>query len=188
METEPQLLKVAKKNMPKLHFDSLDVLVIDEIGKNISGTGVHNTIIGRHLTPYVSGGPDINKIVALKLSDESEGNGNGVGIMDFITKRIFQKLSLSQTYINSLTSTLPQCAKIPMILNNDRQAIQAAIKTCNIIDLTKVKMVRIKSTLHLEEIEVSENLLPDVKKHTFLEILSRPYDFLFNKGGNLLDL
>jgi hypothetical protein len=184
-DREPPLLEIARKNTPRLYFDSLDVLVIDEIGKNISGTGVDNAVIGRYFTPYASGGPDINKIVGLNLSDETEGNGNGVGILDFITKRIYHKLSFNRTYINSLTSTLPQCAKIPMMLKTDRQAIQAAIKTCNIRDKTKVKMVRIKNSLTLEEIEVSESLQTHLKKNTHFEIISKPYDLPFNKDDNL---
>jgi len=184
-DAEPALQKEAKRLSPKLYFDSLDVLIIDEIGKNISGTGFDNNVIGRYHTPYASGGPTISKVVTLDITDVSHGNGNGLGILDFTTRRAFDKFSFEQSYPNALTSTVPMSVKIPMVLRNDKQAIQAAIKTCNILDKTKVRMVRFKNTLRLGEIEVSENLIEEVKQNSNLEILSSAYGLEFNEQGNL---
>ncbi|MCB8815158.1 lactate racemase domain-containing protein [Desulfosporosinus shakirovi] len=184
---EPALLKEAKRLSPKLYFDSLDVLVIDEIGKNISGTGFDNNVVGRYHTPYASGGPTISKIAALDITDVSHGNGNGLGILDFTTRRAFNKFSFEHTYPNALTSTVPLSVKIPMVLKNDKQAIQAAIKTCNILDKTKVRMVRVKNTLCLGEIEVSENLIEEVKQNPNLEIVSSAFDLALSEQGSLFE-
>ena len=184
---EPALLEEAKRLCSKIYFDALDVLIIDEIGKNISGTGFDNNVVGRYHTPYCSGGPIISKIVTLDITDVSHGNGNGLGILDFTTKRAFDKFSFEHSYPNSLTSTVPLSVKIPMVLKNDKQGIQAAIKTCNILDKTKVRMVRVKNTLRLGEIEVSENLIEEVRRNSNMEIVSSAYDLEFSEQGNLFE-
>lgn len=182
---EPKLQEEAKRLSPKIYFDSLDVLIIDEIGKDISGTGFDTNMVGRYHTPYASGGPNITRIAVLDITDKSHGNGNGLGILDFTTKRAFDKFSFEQTYPNSLTSTVPMSVKIPMVLKSDRQAIQAAIKTCNIVDKENVRLVRIKNTVQIGEIEVSENLLDEVRTNKYLEIASSPYEWKFDDKYNL---
>ena len=184
-DTEPGLQELAKETSARLYFDELDVLIIDEIGKDISGTGFDNNVVGRFHTPYASGGPDITRIATLDITDRSHGNGNGLGILDFTTRRAFEKFDFAQTYPNSLTSTVPTSVKIPMVLANDRQAIQAAIKTCNILDKTEVRLVRIKNTLTLGEIEVSVSLLPEIEKHPELSPVGGPYPLVFDEDGNL---
>ncbi|THE11688.1 DUF2088 domain-containing protein [Bacillus timonensis] len=185
IEKEPELQAQAKQLLPKLFFDQIDVLVIDQIGKNISGDGMDPNITGRYPTPYAHGGPDVNKMVVLNLTSETEGNANGVGTADFTTQRLVDKMDLEFTYANGLTSTVVAPTKIATTLPNDKEAIQAAIKTCNILDFTKVKMVRIKDTLHVSEIEVSEALLDYIKQHPNIEQASDPYEFNFDANGNL---
>lgn len=182
---EHELQKQAKELLPKLFFDQLDVLVIDEIGKNISGDGMDPNITGRYPTPYASGGPEVNKMVVLDVTHQSEGNANGVGTADFTTQRLIDKMDKEGTYANGLTSTVVAPTKIATTLPNDKQAIQAAIKTCNILDFRNVKLVRIKNTLVLSEIEVSEPLLEYVKQHPNMELSSDLYDIPFNENGNL---
>ncbi|MEH7387664.1 lactate racemase domain-containing protein [Bacillus sp. JJ1521] len=185
VEKEPELQAQAKQLLPKLFFDQLDVLVIDQIGKNISGDGMDPNITGRYPTPYAHGGPDVNKMVVLNLTPETEGNANGVGTADFTTQRLVDKMDLEFTYANGLTSTVVAPTKIATTLPNDKEALQAAIKTCNILDFTKVKMVRIKDTLHVSEIEVSEALLEYINQHPNMEQASDLYDFDFDENGNL---
>ncbi|MEH7237422.1 lactate racemase domain-containing protein [Bacillus sp. JJ1562] len=185
IEKEPELQAQAKQLLPKLFFDQIDVLVIDQIGKNISGDGMDPNITGRYPTPYAHGGPDVNKMIVLNLTPETEGNANGVGTADFTTQRLVDKMDLEFTYANGLTSTVVAPTKIATTLPNDKEAIQAAIKTCNILDFTKVKMVRIKDTLHVSEIEVSEALLDYIKQHPNIEQASDLYDFDFDENGNL---
>lgn len=183
---EPKLLKLAKEIIPKIQLEEFEALIIDEIGKNISGTGFDPNAVGRYYTPYASGGPRIAKITALDLTDQSHGNGSGLGLVDFTTRRAFEKFDMEMTYPNSLTTTVPSTVKIPMVLKNDKQCIQAAIKTCNRVDRTKVRMVRIKNTIEMEEIEVSESLIEEVKKSEYLEAISEPYDLEFDSNGNLI--
>lgn len=184
-EKEPALQALAKQLLPKLFFDQIDVLVIDEIGKNISGDGMDPNITGRYPTPYAKGGPDVNKMVVLDLTHQTEGNANGVGTADFTTQRLVDKMDREVTYANGLTSTVCAPTKIATTLANDKDAIKAAIKTCNILDFTKVKMVRIKNTLEIAEIEVSEALIDHVTQHPDMEQLSDLFELPFNDEGNL---
>lgn len=185
IDHEKDLQVKAKEMLPKLFFDQLDVLVIDEIGKNISGDGMDPNITGRFPTPYATGGPDVNKMVVLDLTHETEGNANGVGTADFTTQRLVDKMDREVTYANGLTSTVCAPTKIATTLANDQEAIKAAIKTCNILDFTKVKMVRIKNTLEIAEIEVSEALYDYVKNHPQLEAVTEPAAWPFDENGNL---
>ncbi|MHB1652045.1 MAG: nickel pincer cofactor-dependent isomerase, group 22 [Desulfitobacteriaceae bacterium] len=182
---EPALQAESKRLSPQIYFDKLGVLIIDEIGKDISGSGFDTNVVGRYHTPYCSGGPEIKRIAVLDITDVSHGNANGLGFADFTTNRAFQKFSFEQTYPNSLTSTVPLSIKIPMVLKSDRQAIQACIKTCNRLDKENVTMVRIKNTIALEEIEVSESLVDHARRNNYLEVISNPYDLAFNQEGNL---
>lgn len=182
---EEQLQKQAKQLLPKLFFEQLEVLVIDEIGKNISGDGMDPNITGRYPTPYAFGGPDVNKMVVLDLTPQTEGNANGVGTADFTTQRLVDKMDLEVTYANGLTSTVVAPTKIATTLPNDKEAIQAAIKTSNILDFHQVKMVRIKNTLVLNEIEVSEALVDYVNSHPQMEVVGELYELPFNESGNL---
>jgi hypothetical protein len=182
---EPYLQKEAKRLAPKLYFDKFDVLIIDEIGKDISGTGFDTNLVGRYNNKFISGGPDITRVAVLDLTEKSHGNGNGIGLVDFTTKRFFEKMIFEQTYPNSLTSTVPSSVKIPMVLKSDKQVIQACIKTSNILNREKVKMVRIKNTVEMGEIEITCNLLDVVRTNEKLNILSEPYFLKFNGKDNL---
>ncbi|MDU0201523.1 nickel pincer cofactor-dependent isomerase, group 22 [Paenibacillus sp. MAH-36] len=184
-EREEQLLIEAKARLPKILFDEIDVLVIDYIGKNISGDGMDPNVTGRYPTPYAHGGPDVAKMVVLDLTPETKGNANGVGTADFTTQRLVDKTNLEFTYANGLTSTVCAPTKIATTLENDFYAIKAAVKTCNILDYTKCKLVRIQDTLHLGEIEISVNLLDAARVHPDIEILTEPYDLSFNAEGNI---
>ncbi len=184
-QLEPDLLDIAKNNLQKIHFKKFDALIIDEIGKDITGTGLDTNVVGRYHTPYASGGPQINKMLVLDLTDKSNGNGNGIGIVDFTTRRFYNKMRLDQTYPNSLTSTVALSVKIPMILESDKLAIQAAIKTCNIEERSKAKVVRIKNTLKLEEIYISESLLEEAKENKNIEIIGDIEELKFDQYGNL---
>ncbi|CAM3620484.1 lactate racemase domain-containing protein [Cytobacillus oceanisediminis] len=182
---EADLQKKAKEFLPKLFFEQLEVLVIDQIGKNISGDGMDPNITGRYPTPYAFGGPDVNKMVVLDLTPQTEGNANGVGTADFTTQRLVDKMDLETTYANGLTSTVVAPTKIATTLPSDKDAIKAAIKTSNILDFKKVKMVRIKNTLEISEIEVSEEMLGYVLEHPNMEQISDLYEMPFDGEGNL---
>ncbi len=184
-EREKELLVEAKSRLPQILFSDLDVLVIDYIGKNISGDGADPNITGRYPTPYAHGGPEVNKMVVLDLTPESQGNANGVGTADFTTSRLVSKTDWPATYANGLTSTVCAPTKQATTLENDRDAIKAAIKTCNILDYSQCKLVRIRDTLHLGTIEISEALLEEAKSNPRIEILEGPYEWKFDEEGYL---
>lgn len=184
-EREPALLAKAKRLMARVPFEELEAIVVDRIGKDISGTGLDPNVVGRYHTGYGSGGPSVTRISVLDLTEASHGNANGLGIADFTTRRVFDKLDFTETYPNALTSNVPVSVKIPMVLPDDRAAIRAAIKTCLIWDKTKVRLVRIRDTLSLSEMEVSEALLPEVRSNPRLEVVAGPYPLPFDAAGNL---
>lgn len=185
LEKEPALLKRAWELLAKIQLDEFDVLVMDEIGKNIAGTGFDTNVVGRYNTPYAFGGPKITRVTALDITDVSHGNGNGIGMLDMTTRRAYEKFNMDETYPNAITTTVPLTVKIPMVLRNDRQAIQGCIRTCGVSDPAKLRVVRVKNTIALDEIEVSEALIPAVKANPHMEILTEPYELKFNDQGNL---
>ena len=170
---EPALLQYAKTKMPSLPFDSIDVLVIDEMGKNISGAGQDPNISGRYDTPYASGGPQVQRMVILDLTEESHGNACGVGLADYISRRLYEKFDYSKMYLNVLTNKLPQTVNVPVVLDSDWLAIQAAIKTCIENDPEKPRVVRIRSTLSLGEIYAAESMLPELSGLGYAEVTDR---------------
>lgn len=183
-QREPTLQEISKASLPKLFFEQIDVLIIDEIGKNISGDGMDPNITGRYPTPYAYGGPDVAKMVVLDLTEETEGNANGVGTADFTTQRLVDKMDREATYANGLTSTVVGPTHISTAMPSDKTAVQAAIKTCNILDFAKARVVRIKNTLEIGEIEVSVNMAEDVEAHENLQLVSDWYDWEFDEDGN----
>jgi hypothetical protein len=182
---EPELLREAKTLSARLYFPVLDVLVIDEVGKDITGTGFDLKIAGRYSDEAGSEGPEIARIALLSLTAVSHGNANGLGLADFITRRLFESIDTLETYPNSLTTTDPLRAKIPMILESDRRAIQAAIKTCHLRDLRQVRLARIRNTLSLEEISVSAPALESLEHGAPVESAGEARPLVFNERGDL---
>ncbi|MBH8607641.1 lactate racemase domain-containing protein [Thermoactinomyces sp. CICC 10521] len=173
-ETEPGLLLEAKALMPKILFDPIDVLIVDEIGKDISGDGMDPNITGRYPTPYAGGGPEVKRIVVLDLTERTHGNANGIGLADITTKKVFDAIDWVKGYANALTSTVVKTVKMPMFLETEELAVKAAIKTCNAFDLNQVRVVRIKNTLELKEIWISEGLIDEARERAEIDILSDP--------------
>ncbi len=187
IDKEPDLLKEARSQMPCIYFKNYDVLVIDEMGKNISGTGLDPNIVGRYTTETMKNENWVQRIVVLDLTAPTQGNANGIGLADICSKKAYQKINFEKTYPNSLTTGVVFSTKIPMVMNNDRQAIQAAIKTCFDSDKNKIRLVRIKNTLQLENIQISEALLPEARKNPMIKVLNdqtRPLSF--DEEGNLI--
>lgn len=187
---EPVLQSLAKSMMPQLPFDNIDVLVIDEMGKNISGAGFDPNITGRNRRVIKwDPKPLIRKIVVLGLTPQSGGNATGMGGADIITMRLFKEFDVASTYANIITSMNLDGAAIPMIMNTDREAIQLAVKTLVRTKPRDARIVRIKNTLHISEIQVSESLLAEVKaKPDRLSILTSPQPFIFDADGRLAPL
>ena len=185
IETDRRLLIEAKTAMPRIEFSPIDVLVIDEIGKDVSGDGMDPNITGRYPTPYPTGGPEVSKMVVLDLTEKTGGNANGVGTADFTTKRLVNKTDFQALYANGITSTVVRPNAIPMTLDCDLDAIRAAVKTSNALDLSKIRLVRIKNTLQLGEIMISEAMLPDALSLANVAVCSEPFEMQFDDLGNL---
>lgn len=171
-KVEPELLIEAKSLMPKIHFDKMDVLIVNEIGKDISGDGMDPNITGNFATPYASGGPEVTRTVVLGLTEKTHGNANGIGMADMTTKAVMNEIKWEKGYTNALTSTVIDVIKLPMCLDTQELAVKAAIKTCNAFDLNKVRVVRIKNTLEIDEIWISESMIDEARKNSNLEILT----------------
>jgi hypothetical protein len=171
MTREPQLLLQARALMPRLLIPHIDVLVIERIGKNISGTGMDPNITGRGESGPVPGfdGPLIKRIVVLGVTPESHGNAAGVGLADLITENVFNAIDRRSLYTNVLTSGSLDAGKIPVTLPDESAAIRAAMSCIPGTQPSDVTIVRIKDTLHLEEISVSSNLLPVIQNIPNLE-------------------
>ena len=182
---EPKLLEYANSQMGRILFPKIDILIVDRIGKNISGDGMDPNITGRFPTPYGTGMLDAQKVAVLDLTDETHGNCFGVGMGDVTTQRLLDKSNLEVMYINALTSTLLPATKIPMVTKNHLEAIGACIKTCNKIDRNNPKIVRIENTLKLKDILISEALLEEAKANPNIEILGEPEPMTFDTEGNL---
>jgi hypothetical protein len=185
MEDEPALLQEAKSYLPQIPFNKYDVLIVDEIGKNISGTGMDTNVVGRYTSSAVTCEPKVQKIVILDLTEETHGNANGMGLGDICSRRMFAKIDFEKTYANPLTSRVVASVKIPMVMNTDIQAIRAAIKTCLDVDYDKIRMIRIKNTLKVDDMYISEHLLDEARANPLIEILEEPRPMEFDENGNL---
>jgi hypothetical protein len=185
---EQKLLVEAKANMPKLLLQPMDVLVVDQMGKEFSGSGMDPYTTGRAATPYLNPGPGPSRLVVLDVTERSHGNATGMGNADITTRRLFNKIDFDFTYANVLTATVTASGRIPVLMDSDRLAIQAAIKTCNSTCPDRIRMVRIADSLHLREILVSESMLADAEQHPDITVVGRPTDWLMDAEGNLTDI
>ncbi len=188
LKREPELLEIAKSRMPKILVEEGDVLVVDEIGKNYSGTGVDPNITGTFSTPYASGGVKVQRTCMLRLSEVSHGNGLGIGLSDAITKRIFDDLDIEKMYPNCITSTVLASARIPCVLATEKEAIQICIRTCNGVDADSIRLIRIPNSLHIGRIMLSEVYYEDVcnGKYPGLTALDEPEELVFNRAGEII--
>ncbi|HEY3425531.1 MAG TPA: lactate racemase domain-containing protein [Negativicutes bacterium] len=187
LRREKELLLQAKKLMPKILVDNIDVLIVNDFGKEISGPGMDPNVTGRPVSPYIKLDNVINisKLVVLNLTPASKGNAVGIGVADVTTKKFVDSIDLEYTYANSITSTFLNSAKIPIYLNNDFEAIQVALKACPLVTHPNSRVVWIKNTLQLDQIFVSEALLPEIKGKSDLKITGEPKAMEFDKNGNL---
>jgi hypothetical protein len=188
MAREPDLLKHAFANMPKIIVGEGDVLIVDEIGKNYSGGGVDSNITGTFSTDYAKGGVQVQRTCMLDISDCSHGNGLGTGLASAITKRLFDKLDTEKMYPNCLTSTVLKSAVIPIVVATDKEAIQVCIRTLNNTDKEKARIIRIPNSLHIGHIMLSEAYYEDVIKGKYagVEAEDVPDYMEFDAEGNLM--
>ena len=188
-DSERRLLAVAKASLARIPFDQGDVLVVDEMGKNISGAGMDTNVIGRNVsqrerTPIK---PWFTRIFVRDLTAESHGNAVGIGLADLVSRRLVNKIDYTPTYINAITSTNVEAARVPITFDTDREAIETAFSTCG-NSVEACRMIWIKNTLKLDQFIASEALLDDIGSKPHLKVLERLGELTFDGKGNLPSL
>jgi len=188
LDQEPGLLREAFANMPKLLMNEADVLIVDEIGKNYSGTGVDPNITGTFSTEFAHGGLKVQRTCFLNLSEKSHGNALGIGLASAITTKIFDAIDFSAMYPNIVTNTVLKSGIIPMIMSTDKEAIQFCIRTLNGVDKNHLRVVRIHNSLHIGDIMMSEEYYKDVAagKYPGLTVAGEPEVCSFDDEDNLI--
>lgn len=188
MEREPEILKEAFANMPSLIVGECDVLIVNQIGKDFSGSGVDPNVTGTFSTEYASGGLKLQRCCMLDVTDRSEGNCLGTGLASAIPKRLYDKLDIEKMYPNVISSTVIKSAFVPLVLATDKETIQLCIRTCNGIDKEAVRVIRIANSLHIGKIMLSEAYYNDVKagKYPGLEAVEEPAYLEFDSEDNLI--
>jgi hypothetical protein len=166
------------------------VLIVDEAGKDISGTGLDTKIIGRmmHTGEKELESPKITRIFVRDLTPDSVGNAAGIGFADFTTQRFVDKIDRKSTYMNFITAMGPQKIRIPVYFDTDREVLDAVFQTIGMVEAEESRVVRIKNTLEISEVEVSESLIDEVKARDDLEIAGELGEMKFDNEGNLLPL
>jgi hypothetical protein len=184
---EKDLLLLSKKMMAKLPFNEIDLLIIDEMGKDISGVGIDPNITGRNrdLLGVFSHPVEVKRLFVRDLTDRTKGNAAGIGLADVTTKRLVDKIDYDATYKNCITGISLEKAAVPMYFKNDREAIEVALGSIGLIPAEKSKIVRIKNTLRLDTAEVSEVYAETFQRRPDLEIISGPNAMVFNDKNNL---
>lgn len=188
LEAEKKLLDVARNKTPKLPFDELDILIVDECGKEISGTGMDTKVLGRIMNIYEEelNNPKITRVILRDLTEKTHGNAIGVGLADFVTRKVADKIDYRSTYINSVTAITPEKARLPIVCENDREALDFALATAGPVDVGNLRLAWIKNTSTLWEMFVSEALQAAAEGKKGLSLEGEAFELTFDAEGNLI--
>jgi hypothetical protein len=183
-----ELLKGCKRIMPALPVSDIDILIVEEIGKNISGTGMDTNIVGgiREYREEEYDPPKIKKIMVLDLTKEAEGNALGIGLADLITRELYNKIDFEATYENTITTTFLERAKIPIICKNEEEAFHIALKTSWNLPGTKPRVMIIRNTLKLDDLYVSEPIWEEIRGRADIRPSGDWEKLRFDAHGNLM--
>jgi len=187
---EKELLKLAKAWMPRLPFERIDLLILDQIGKNISGSGLDTNIVGRKFNDHRASEdewPKVRRIMIRDLTEETKGNAAGIGIAEFCARRVVEKADFHITRINCLTGGHPSGAMIPVNYDTEREALEAALATVGLTEPTNSRVLWIRNTLHLAEVECSSAYFDEAQGRDDLEILTEPREIVLDNQGDLVD-
>ncbi len=188
--TDAELLVVAREWMPRLPFRRADVLIIDEIGKNISGSGMDTNVIGRKAYDHQAAEdewPKVARIIVRSLTQASDGNATGIGRAEFCRARVIEQTDRAATWVNCQTSGRPTLAMIPMHFDTDRELLDVALASIGLTRPENVRLLWIHNTLDLAEVECSAAYLDEAREHNGLEILTGPRPLPLDASGNLPD-
>ena len=190
-ERECALLEMARAWMPRLPLNDIDLLVIDEIGKEISGTGMDTNIVGRKFNDHAATADDTTncrRIFIRGLTEKTHGNGTGIGLCEFTNRRTVEALDIDSTTVNCVTAGHVTAAMIPVNFVTDREVVNTALKTLGLTEPEDARVVQIRNTLLLEEMLVSESCLPQLKDNPRVSIVSGPLPWEFDLNANLMDI
>lgn len=190
-ERERELLRLVKSWMGRIPVEALDILIVDELGKNISGAGMDTKVVNRGVYGQYNPWPDtprIERIFVRDLSAVSYGNAAGVGLADVVTDRLVEKIDWVPTRINALTASTPAAIRLPIHFPSDRECLQAIWPTVGKFRAGDVTIGWIRNTLELTPIVLSENLMPEIEKNPLLEVIAGPRPIQFDEAGNLVDM
>ncbi len=188
VDREKELLVLAKKWMPRLPFETVDLLIVDEIGKNISGAGMDTNVVGRKFHDNHAAEkeyPKVTRILVRGLTEETHGNASGIGTAEYAHKRAIEEMDREITYINCMTGNHPSGAHIPLYFDTDRICIDRALETVGLVEAENARVLRIHNTLDLAEVLVSEAYLPEIEKREDLEIIGEAEDMPFDANDDL---
>ena len=184
---ETRLLVEAKRLMARLPFTKIDVLIIDEMGKNISGTGMDTNVIGRimFIGEREPESPKITRIAVLDLTEEAHGNAVGIGLADFTTKKLVKKIDHDAMAMNAIAAMSPEKGRIPIALSTDKAAVEAALNTIGAVEPGKARLIHIKNTLEMAKLDISEALLEELKGRQDVTLIKELGPLTFDQTGNL---
>lgn len=186
-EREQELLTMARAKMARLPVGALDVLMLDYIGKDISGLGMDSNVVGRYYTGPTGTGPDIQRIIVRDLTPATEGNAVGIGMADVVLKRAVEKMDTHKTYMNCITAKTPEGARIALTVNTDREALAVALACCLKVRPAGARIVRLRDTKHLERFYASESLLPELLATGRCEVIEPLHSISFDASDMLTD-
>ncbi|MCA9074228.1 MAG: DUF2088 domain-containing protein [Planctomycetaceae bacterium] len=190
-DRERELLTLAKQWLPRLPITPVDLLIIDRIGKDISGTGLDTNVVGRKFIHHEASDRDevnCKRIFVRGLTQKSKGNATGIGLAEFTTKRAVDQIDFDITRTNCITGGHPEGAMIPIAYESDRDAIAAAISTVGMVEVADSRIVQIADTLHLAELLVSESCMKELEGNDHIEIIDGPHAMAFDANGNIADV
>lgn len=185
---EPELLELAKQWLPTLPFPDVDLLIVDQIGKNISGTGMDANVIGRKFNDHAATDADMarcRRILVRSLTAETSGNGCGIGMAEFTTQSCVEQIDFVKTNTNVVTASHPEAGMIPLTYPTDSAAIEAALQTIGTVDPQEARVVQISDTLHLSQVRMSTAYASEIKSASHVEIIGEPFPLPMNEHGQL---
>ncbi|RJR36515.1 MAG: DUF2088 domain-containing protein [Desulfobacteraceae bacterium] len=187
LEIEKELLATAKRLMARLPFDRIDVLVVDEMGKNVSGTGMDTNVIGRimFIGEKEPERPRITRIVVLDLTEATHGNAVGIGLADYTTQRLVRKIDLPVMATNAITAMTPEKGRIPLAMATDQEAVEAAFQTIGAVQPEEARVVHIRNTLEIGEMEISRSLMEEARGRAEIQPLREIGPLCFDASGTI---
>jgi hypothetical protein len=188
-QEEVKLLEEARVMVPEIPFDPIDILIVDEIGKEISGIGMDSNVTGRHrdIVGDFFTSPHAKRVFVRNLSSESDGNANGIGLADVTTQRLVDAIDFEKTYQNALAAISPEKAAVPIHFETDRECVETCLNTIGMVEPDAARVVRIKNTAALETMWVSRALEAEAASNPDIQVLKTWKPMSFDDAGNLAD-